>query len=112
MDHHLTERMFLAVKGYHELKDRIERDIQCSHGADALRGMAFAMRGYALERPGISAATFRNPLTECPEWRIARDKLRDVVLRVLAENGVTGERAHHALRILGSLVRGFLTGDI
>ena len=69
MEHHLAEKLstipemrrFLAVKGYRELRQLIERNIANKSGADALRAAMMAMRRYALDRPGMSAATFRNP---------------------------------------------------
>jgi len=52
-------RRILAVKGYLGLRRRIERDVKGKSGPAALRAMADAMRNYALEHPGLSAATFR-----------------------------------------------------
>jgi hypothetical protein len=120
MERHLAEkvstipemRRFLAVKGYRELRELIERDIAGKHGAEALRAVMLSMRRYALERPGMSAATFRNAETDSPEWREAQMRLGAVVLSVLAQLGVTGERAYHALRILRSFVRGFVLHEM
>jgi hypothetical protein len=120
MERHLAERVstipemrrFLAAKGYRELRAAIEQGIGDKHGADALRGMMQAMRTYALERPGMSAATFRTPETDCAEWRAAQRELGSVVLSVFAELGVHGEQALHALRILRSLVRGFVLHEM
>ncbi len=120
MEHHLAEkietvpemRRFLAVKGFRELKQRIETYIEGKRGAGALRAMAVAMRVYALERPGMSAATFRTAMTDSPEWRLAHDELEASVLRVLAENGLAEDNARHALRILRCLVRGFVLNEM
>jgi hypothetical protein len=79
MEQHLAEkvstipemRRFLAVKGYRELRELIERDIDGKSGADALHALMLSMRRYALDRPGMSAATFRNADTDSPEWREA-----------------------------------------
>jgi hypothetical protein len=120
MEKHLAERVstipemrrFLAVKGYRELRAAIEEGIGDKHGADALRGMIRAMRAYALERPGMSAATFRTPETDCAEWRNAQKELAVTVLAVFAELDVRGERALHALRVLRSFVRGFVLHEM
>jgi hypothetical protein len=120
MERHLAEkvstipemRRFLAVKGYRELREAIERGIGGKHGAEAMRGMMQSMRRYALDRPGISAATFRTPETDCPEWRAAQGELGAVVLSVFAELGIVGENALHALRILRSFVRGFVLHEM
>lgn len=120
MEKHLAERVstipemrrFLAVKGYRELRAAIEESIGDKHGADALRGMIQAMRRYALERPGMSAATFRTPETDCPEWRAAQKELAATVLAIFTELDILGERALHALRVLRSFVRGFVLHEM
>ena len=105
-------RRFLAVKGYRELREAIEHDIAGKHGAEALHALMLTMRRYALERPGMSAATFRSPDTDSPEWRQAQTQLGAVVLSVLAQVGVRDEQALHALRIIRSFVRGFVLHEV
>lgn len=120
MERHLSDRVstipemrrILAVRGYRELREAVERDIAGKTGADALRAMMLAMRRYALDRPGLSAATFRTPETDSPEWRAAAMELGAVVLGVFAQLGVRGEQATHALRMLRSLVRGFVLHEM
>ena len=48
-------RRLLAVKGYRELRARLDRDIGSATGSDAIRAMALALRAFAHERPGLSA---------------------------------------------------------
>jgi hypothetical protein len=120
MEQHLAEkvstipemRRFLAVKGYRELRETIERDIAGKSGTDALHALMLSMRRYALERPGMSAATFRNADIDVPEWREAQMQLGRVVLSVLAQIGIEGEQALHALRIMRSFVRGFVLHEM
>jgi hypothetical protein len=120
MERHLAEkvstipemRRFLAVKGYRELREAIERSIDGKSGADALHALMLSMRRYALERPGMSAATFRNADTDSPEWREAQMQLGGVVLSVLAQLNIKGEQALHALRILRAFVRGFVLHEM
>src|SRR3954462_9055554 len=69
-------RRFLAVKGYRDLLGRLEAACQNKRSFDALRAAAHSMRLYALERPALSAATFRTPTTDTAEWRAAVDDLR------------------------------------
>ena len=119
METHLAEkittlpemRRILAVKGYQGLRRRIEGEVKGKSGADALRAMALGMRSYALERPGLSAATFRNPIIDSPEWR-AGSELAQTVFGVFAQIGLEGEQAQHALRMLRSLVRGFVLNEM
>jgi hypothetical protein len=120
MERHLAEkattipemRRFLAVKGYRELREAIEQGVAGKQGEDAFRGMMQAMRRYALERPGMSAATFRTPETDSPEWRGAQMQIAAMVFSVLAQLGLEGEGAFHALRCLRSFVRGFVLHEM
>jgi hypothetical protein len=105
-------RRILAVKGYQGLKSRIELDTKDRNGSDAFRAMANAMRNFALEHPGLSSATFRNPTSDCPDWRQAGVELAEVAIRVLYGVGVKDENAEQALRILRSLVRGFVISEM
>ena len=120
MERHLAEkiatipemRRFLAVKGYRELRQLIEDDIAGKSGADALRASMMSMRRYALDRPGMSAATFRTPEVDSPEWRAAQMELAAVIFGVFSQLGISGEQAQHALRILRSFVRGFVMHEM
>jgi hypothetical protein len=105
-------RRFLAVKGYRELHQRIEHGIEGKSGSDALRALAYAMRNYSLERPGLSAATFRDPVVDSREWHEAGSKLAQTVSRVFSQCGLEGDQAQHALRILRSLTRGFVIHEM
>jgi hypothetical protein len=102
----------LAVKGYRELHQRIEREIEGKSGSDALRAMAYAMRNYSLERPGLSAATFRDPVVDSREWHETGSKLAQTLSRVFTDLGFEGEHGQHALRILRSLIRGFVIHEM
>ncbi|THD61924.1 MAG: WHG domain-containing protein [Bradyrhizobium sp.] len=119
IERHLVEvgtipemRRFLAVKGYRELHQRIEREIEGKKDSDALRAMAYAMRNYSLERPGLSAATFRDPVVDGPEWLEAGSKLARTVSEVFSQLGLKGEQVQHALRVLRSLIRGFVIHEM
>jgi hypothetical protein len=105
-------RRFLAIKGYRELRQRLEAAAEGKAGEEALRAVACAMRAYAHDRPGLSAATFRNPIVDSPEWRREGDELGRYVLGILGGVGLTGGLAIHALRILRALVRGFVLHEM
>jgi hypothetical protein len=105
-------RRFLAVKGYRELRQSIESDIAGKSGAEALRAAMLSMRRYAMERPSMSAATFRNPDTDSPEWRTAQMELVAIMFAIFAQLGIRGVQAQHALRVLRSFVRGFVLHEM
>jgi hypothetical protein len=105
-------RRLLAVKGYRELRARLQLEICDATGNQAVRAMASAMRAFAHERPGLSAATFRNPTTVSPEWRREGELLAGLALRVFAGAGLDREQAMNALQILRALVRGFVLHEM
>jgi hypothetical protein len=105
-------RRVLAVKGYREMKAYLERRVRDKQGDDAVRAIVFGMRDFAHERPGLSAATFRSAMTDCPEWRQAGGELGSFLCGILADIGIRGHRAEHALRIIRSLVRGFVIHEM
>jgi hypothetical protein len=53
-------RRILAVRGYRELRQRIEANIDGKFGTSALGMMAHAMRNFTLDNPALSAATLQN----------------------------------------------------
>ncbi len=105
-------RLFLAVKGYRELFQRLQEAREGRSGLEALRAVACAMRDYALERPGLSAAAFRTPMADCQEWREVYVQLREFMMTIFAECGLRGSAADSALHILRSLVRGFVLHEL
>jgi hypothetical protein len=105
-------RRLLAVKGYRDLLGRLQAACENKRSFEALKAAAHTMRLYALERPAMSAATFRTPTTDTAEWRAAVDDLRVFMAGILSECGLRGEAADQALRILRSLVRGFVVHEV
>lgn len=82
-------RRFLAVKGYRALKVHLQEAVAEQVGEAALRAMIKGMRDFAHLRPGLSAATFRSAVTDCPEWREAGKSLSDWLCRLLVDQGLT-----------------------
>jgi Tetracyclin repressor-like, C-terminal domain len=105
-------RRILAVRGYQRLRQRIEGDVKDKSGVAGLRAMAHSMRDFALEHPGLSAATFRSTTTDSPDWRQALRELSETAYRVLTQVELEGEAAQHALRMLRSVIRGFVLNEM
>ena len=105
-------RLFLAIKGYRQIFDLLKAETAGKTGTAALRAMALASRGYAKERPGLSAATFRCPMIESPEWMAAFAAVRQLFEKAFSECGLDDLAAAHAMRILRSLVRGFVINEM
>ena len=105
-------RQALAIAGYHGLKRLIEKAIEGKTKLEAVRAMAFAMRSFALGSPGLAVASFRNPDTGDPEGQKAAGQLANLVLHVFGEAGIKDDAAKHAIRILKSIVRGFVLNEM
>jgi hypothetical protein len=95
-------RLFLAIKGYRQMFDLLTTETAGKTGAAALRAIAVASRGYAKERPGLSAATFRCPMVESPEWLAAFVAVRRLFEKAFAECGLDDMATAHALRFAAS----------
>ncbi|EGP10194.1 putative transcriptional regulator, TetR family [Bradyrhizobiaceae bacterium SG-6C] len=102
----------LAIAGYQGLRRQIEKAVEGKTGPDAVRAMAFAMRSFALGSPGLAVASFRDPEVDNPEYQKAAGQLAQTVMRVFSGVGIADESAKHAIRILKSLVRGFVLGEM
>ena len=105
-------RQALAIAGYQGLRRLVEKAIEGKTRLDAVRAMAFAMRSFALGSPGLAVASFRNPDVDNPESQKAAGQLAHLVLRVFAGAGIHEEAAKHAIRILKSIVRGFVVNEM
>lgn len=100
-------RRFFAIKSCRNLLGRLESARNGKSSFSALRAVAGEMRRFAVEHPGLAAATFRAPVTECPEWRRAYEEIQEFMVAVFAECNLCGREGHDALQILRCLVRGF-----
>ncbi len=102
----------LAIAGYQGLRRQIEKAVQGKSDRDAVRAMALAMRSFALGSPGLAIASFRDPDVDNPEYQKAAGQLAQTVMRVFSEAGLGKEATKHAIRILKSLVRGFVINEM
>jgi hypothetical protein len=102
----------LAVKGYRDLKAHLVEAVGTNTGLDALKAAIYGMRAFAHMRPGLSAATFRTAITDCPEWRQAGGDLSAWLATLMAGVGLVQSDAHHALRVIRSFVRGFVIHEM
>jgi hypothetical protein len=100
-------RRFFAIKSCRNLLGRLESVRSGKSSFSALRAVAGEMRRFAVEPPGLAAATFRAPVTECPEWRRAYQELHEFLVAIFAECNICGREGDDALQILRCLVRGF-----
>lgn len=102
----------LAIAGYQGLQRQIEKAVEGKTHLDAVRAMAHAMRSFALGSPGLAVASFRDPDVDNSACQKAAGQLAQVVLHVFGDAEISGESARHAIRILKSLVRGFVLNEM
>lgn len=84
-------------------------------GADALRALAAAWRGYALKHPGRYAATQIGPDPDAPADAALRDAAAEsvqVVVAVLRGFGLPDARLIDAVRAVRAGVHGFVTLEL
>ena len=105
-------RRLLAVKGFRELRKRLVLETWDKKGEAAIRAMAFGMRAFAHERPGLSAAAFRTPMTDSIEWRQEGEHLSRLGVEIFIGSELDVESSMVALRILRVLVRGFVLHEM
>jgi hypothetical protein len=105
-------RQLLAVKGFRELRQRLELETWNKTGETAVRAMALGMRAFAHERPGLSAAAFRSTASESVEWRVEGEQLSRLAVRIFEGVGLDAPSSLTALRILRALVRGFVLHEM
>jgi hypothetical protein len=102
----------LAIAGYQGLQRQIEKAVEGKTHLDAVRAMAYAMRSFALGSPGLAIASFRDPDVDNSECQKAAGQLAQIILRVFGDAGISGAAVKHAIRILKSLVRGFVINEM
>jgi pimeloyl-ACP methyl ester carboxylesterase len=101
-------RRELTLLGLRELARRMGHAAMGRAGDEALVAIAHAYRDFALQHPGVCAATLRVADPDDAELVSASDDVLRVVLAVLSSYGLTGDAALHAVRGLRSLLHGFV----
>jgi AcrR family transcriptional regulator len=98
----------LSLRGLRELGAALTGAAVGRARDDALLATAAAHRRYALEHPGLYAATIRAAPDVHDRERVeAADAALGVILAVLAGYGLEGDDAIHAARALRSALHGF-----
>ncbi len=98
-------RARIAVVALDELADRAAAALAGRSGRDALRAFADAYRDYAGEHPGRYAATRHRLPPHAVEAGRAHAELSYAVLRGYGHEGLD---ATHAVRLIGSVLHGFI----
>jgi AcrR family transcriptional regulator len=102
-------RRLITILSLGELTDVMRDAAVGRSGEDALRSVARAYRGYALEHPGRYAATIRAPAPEDAELLGAGLRAVEVLVAVLGAWGFTGDDVLHRVRVVRSALHGFVS---
>jgi AcrR family transcriptional regulator len=102
-------RRELALAGMRELSRRLGRAALGKAGDAALLALAHAYREFARAHPGLYAASLRAPDPADAELDAASTELVGIVLAVLAGYDLGGDDALHAVRVLRSVLHGFVS---
>lgn len=105
-------RLALAIQGYQEMHQILIAEAKGKIGVAALRAMALAVRRYAKERPGVSAAAFKSPMVDSPEWMEAAGSVRQLFMDAFKQCRLDEEAAGHAMRMLRSLLHGYVLNEM
>ncbi len=102
-------RRFLALQGLHEVAGRLGRAVMGLSGDEAIIALTYALCDFAREHPGLYEATTRSAEATDSEWQAAGLAVVDVGVRALSAYNLTLDDALHMIRILRSIVHGWVT---
>lgn len=102
-------RRHLAVLAARSLGEALITAAVGRAGPDAVVAIATAYRRFALDRPGLYAATLRAPAPDDVEHQQATDAVLRVVFAVLDGFDITGDDAIDATRTVRAALHGFVT---
>ncbi len=100
-------RTRIALLALGEIAERADRALAGRAGRAALEALGGAYRDYARRHPGRFAAT-NHPLARSPENDQMGLRHADLARAALRDYGLTGAEETHAVRLLGSTIRGFV----
>lgn len=99
----------LAVYGCQKLLEKLEESILEVSKEDAVKQFSYAYVTFAKEHPGLYEATSRAAEEENVELKQAQEQIVLVILRVLEAFDLENEDAVHVIRMLRSMLHGFVT---
>ena len=98
----------MTLWGLRQLADSMRRAAVGVAGEDAIERVAAAYRGFATAHPGLYRATLRAPAPDDTEMQAAAQEILDVTFALLAHYRLDSDDLLHAVRILRSLLHGFV----
>lgn len=105
-------RRALAISGLRKMSTELGRVVMGKAGDDAVIALAYALRSFVKEHPGIYKATVRSAEGEDSEWQAAGSEVVEVGLLALSSYHLSTDDALHAVRMLRSIVHGCASLEI
>ena len=102
-------RRALALLGLRQMAAVLGHAVMGKAGDEAILALACALRDFACEHPGLYEATARSPEGEDPEWQNAGREVVDIGIRAFSAYHLALNDALHAIRILRSIVHGWVS---
>jgi AcrR family transcriptional regulator len=102
-------RQKLAVYALQELSARLAEAAIGKSKDDALRAIIYAHRTFAEERPGLYEALCRCNKISNPAIQNAVERLKDIIRKILEPYHIQQDQLNNLIRIIRSMVHGFVT---
>ncbi len=99
----------LALLGMREMAGFLGRAVMGKASDAAIIALAYALRDFAREHPGLYEATSHGPEGDDPEWQSAGREVVDIGVRALSAYELPLDDALHTIRILRSIVHGWVS---
>jgi AcrR family transcriptional regulator len=101
-------RRELAILGGHQVMEKVNHAAIGKSADEAVIAVSQALRRYAMEHPGLYAASVRAPAADDLEAQQFGREIVDLTLAVFAPYHLSETDAIHAVRGLRSLIHGFV----
>jgi AcrR family transcriptional regulator len=98
----------LAIHSTNAVAESLRDAVVARSGAAAVRAIATAYREFAIAHPGQYAAQLLPPSGRADDLVAAQQRIVDLFVRVAESNGIVGDDAVHAARLIRSAVHGFV----
>lgn len=102
----------LAILGARQMARALGQAIMGLSGGEAVEAMALAYRDFARTHPGLYVAFQRGATSDDTSLLEAQAEVVEVVLRVVAPARADRDSAIHTIRLIRSLIHGFVSLEI
>lgn len=101
-------RRHMTLWGIRQIAAQMQRAAVGKAGDDAIYAVANAYRTFAHTNPGIYGVALRSAYANDPEIEAAAAEVLDTVVAIMSPYGFSGDEAIHAVRVVRSVLHGFV----